>query len=128
MRLFKKNTETKFQAEEIPKSPRKKRFRVRSILDGSILTNEFVSKNLGYLIFIAALTMLYIANNFHTEKLVREESQLKKVSKELRSKQISKSFELMESIQQSQVIEKINQSDLGLKEATQPPFIIKITE
>ncbi len=119
-----------FQAEEEMSKPtnKKNRLRFRNILDGSILANESISKNIGYFIFLAALTMIYIANNFHTEKLVREEDHLKKITKELRAKQISKSFELMKSIQQSQVISKINQSDLGLKEATKPPYIIKITE
>ncbi len=126
MKWFKK-TNTEFQAEEMPKPIKKKRLRVRSILDGSILANESISKNLGYFIFLAALTMVYIANNFHTEKLVRKESHLKNITKELRAKQISKSFELMKGIQQSQVISKINQTDLGLKEATKPPFIIKVT-
>ncbi len=124
----KQNTEIEFQAEEMPKKTKRKRLRVRSIIDGSILENESVSKNIGYFIFLAALTMIYIANNFHTEKLVREESHLKNISKELRSKQISKSFELMKSIQQSQVISKINKSGLGLKEATQPPYILKVTD
>ncbi|MCD6367311.1 MAG: hypothetical protein J7L46_07220 [Bacteroidales bacterium] len=123
----KQNTEPEFQAEEMPKRTKKKRFHFRRVLDGSILDNEFVAKNIGYFIFLAALTMVYIANNFHTEKLVREESHLKNISKELRAKQISKSFELMKSIQQSQVISKINESGLELKEATQPPYILKVT-
>ena len=124
----KQNTEPEFQAEEMPKRTKKKRFRFRRFLDGSVLDNEFIAKNIGYFIFLAALTIVYIANNFHTEKLVREESHLKKISKELRAKQISKSFELMKSIQQSQVISKINESGLKLKEATQPPYILKVTD
>ena len=129
MSKVKQNTEIEFQAEEMPKKNKdKRRIRVRSIIDGSVLENESVSKNIGYFIFLAALTMVYIANNFHTEKLVRKEAHLKSISKELRSKQISKSFELMKSIQQSQVISKINESGLGLKEATQPPYILKITD
>ncbi len=128
MKLFNRNTETKFQAEEMPKGTKQKRFQFRSVIDGSMLTKDSVSKNLGYFIFLSALTMLYIANNFHTEKLVRKEARLKEITKELRAKQISKTFELMKSVQQSQVINKINQTDLGLKEATNPPFIIKITD
>ncbi|HIE16079.1 MAG TPA: hypothetical protein EYP69_04040 [Bacteroidales bacterium] len=128
MKIFNKNTEIEFREEKIPLKTRKKRLYVRAILDGSILTNESVLKNIGYLIFLAALTMLYIANNMYVEKLVRKENQLKKITKELRAKQISKSFELMKSVQQSQVIKKISQSNLGLREATKPPYIIKITD
>jgi len=128
MKLFNRNTETKSQAKEMPKRTKQKRFQFRSVIDGSMLANDAISKNLGYFIFLSALTMLYIANNFQTEKLVRKEAHLKKISKELRAKQISKTFELMKNVQQSQVINKINQTDLGLKEATKPPFIIKITD
>jgi len=128
MKLFNKNTETKFQAGEMPKKTKQKRFQFRSVIDGSMLAKDAVSKNLGYFIFLSALTMLYIANNFHTEKLVRKEAHLKIITKDLQTKQISESFELMKSVQQSQVIDKIKQTDLGLKEATKPPFIIKITD
>ena len=123
----KQNTDIEFQAEEMLKRTKKKRFRFRQIIDGSMLDNDFVSKNIGYIIFLSALTIIYIANNFHTEKLVREKVKLEKITKELRAKQISKSFELIKSVQQSQVISKINESGLGLKEATQPPYIIKVT-
>ncbi len=124
MRFFRKKHKEPIKKEE--PAIKKNRVRIQNILDGSFLEKESITKNTFFFVFLSVLTMLYISNGFHAERLVRQETKLQQKNKELRAKQISMTFELMNTTQQSQVIERLKEQDLNLQEATKPPYIIEI--
>jgi len=96
---------------------------LREILDGTV-TTEIISRNLRFIVFIAFIAMLYIANRYHAEKLAREMSTLQAEVKELNAEAISAAAELMFISKQSEVIKLIEEKQLGLKEAVVPPVKI----
>lgn len=91
-----------------------------AILDGSFLTRDKSIKNIPFLIFLALLGSLYIANNYNAEKNIRNADKINKEIKELQSEYISLKSELMFRSNQSEVARLA--SPLGLKESKEPPF------
>jgi len=96
-------------------------FSLRGVIDGSLLAKEAVVKQLPFFLFLAMLAVVYIANRYHAEKVVRASTQLETQMKEYRAKAMSISSELMFLSKQSGVMQVIEKKGLGLKESVEPP-------
>ena len=99
---------------------------IKDLLDGSLIANDFIVKQLPYIIFLVALAFIYIANRYHAEKVVRASIELSKEINELRAEAITTSSELMFISKQSEVAKLIEERGLGLKESVEPPRKIVI--
>jgi len=99
----------------------------RALIDGTIVTNKVIVRQLPYILFLTLLALIYIANRYHAERIVRETTRLKQEVKELRAESISTSAELMFKSSKTQVLKAIKEKNLGLKESRVPPrkIIIK---
>ncbi len=93
----------------------------RGFLDGSVLTRDFVIRQLPFIIFLTILAILYIGNRYHAEKLVRRSSELQTEMKELRAEAITVSAELMHLSRQSEVLKLLEKNNLDLAESVEPP-------
>lgn len=94
-----------------------------NVLNGSFLTRENVLRNMPFILFCAALMLVYIAYGYHTERVVRELERTGAALKEQRAEYITVRAELEKQEQQSQVAARIGA--LGLHESRVPP--VKIT-
>ncbi len=92
---------------------------IHSILDGSILTKENVIQFLPFILFLTFLAIIYIGNNYYSEKIIIEEGKIKSELKELRYEHISKKFQLMDKSKQSEVAKKLEPKQI--KESLVPP-------
>lgn len=101
---------------------------VKDILDGSLIANDFILKQLPYIVFVVILAFVYIANRYHAEKMVRESIELSKEISELRSQAITISSELMFISKQSEVAKLVELRGIGLKESVEPPRKIIIED
>lgn len=128
LELLKKNNMTKNNIKIKKKKKVKKRFSMRensagktihSILDGSILTKENVIQFLPFILFLSLLALIYIANNYYSEKIIIEKGEIKSELKELRYEHISKKFLLMDKSKQSEVAKKLEPKQI--KESLVPP-------
>lgn len=113
--------EVEFIDEQIEKKPELRGGNVKGFIDGSVLTREFVIKQLPYIIFLAILAILYIGNRYHAEKLFRRSGELQSELKELRAEAITVSAELMHLSRQSQVLNLLRERDIDLMESLDPP-------
>jgi hypothetical protein len=113
--------EVEFIDEQVEKKPELRGGNVKGIIDGSVLTREFVIKQLPYIIFLAILAILYIGNRYHAEKLFRRSGELQSELKELRAEAITVSAELMHLSRQSQVLNLLRERDIDLMESIDPP-------
>jgi len=86
--------------------------------------NAFLTKNIGLILFIAFLSIIYISNRFYAESIVRKTAKLEKEIKELKSEQVEVTSELVELSKQSEVIKEINEKGLGLQKTKKAPIII----
>ncbi len=99
---------------------------IKDLLDGSLIANDFIVKQLPYIVFLVVLAFVYIANRYHAEKVVRASIELSKEINELRAEAITTSSELMFISKQSEVAKLIEERGLGLKESVEPPRKIVI--
>ncbi|HLO61003.1 MAG TPA: FtsL-like putative cell division protein [Bacteroidales bacterium] len=111
--------------KEAPPEPKRKKVRVKEIIDGTFLVRENMIRQLPYVLFLTFLGILYIANRFHAERMVRQIDELKVEVDNLRSEQITTTSELMNISRPSQVSALVQSKGLGLKESMEPPKKLK---
>lgn len=107
--------------EQPEKKPESKAGNVKDFIDGSVLTRDFVVRQLPFIIFLSILAVLYIGNRYHAEKLFRRSGELQSELKELRAEAITVSAELMHLSRQSEVLKLLSEKDLDLVESLEPP-------
>ncbi|MFP4023761.1 MAG: FtsL-like putative cell division protein [Thiohalospira sp.] len=100
---------------------------IKDFLDGSLIANDFVVRQLPYIVFLVLLAFIYIGNRYHAEKVIRRNTELQKEINELRAEAITTSSELMFISKQSEVVKLVKRSGLNLEESVEPPrkIIIK---
>jgi hypothetical protein len=97
------------------------KFRIKELIDGTILVRENMIRQLPYLLFLTLLGVIYIGNRFHAERMVRQISELKTEVSNLRAEQITTTSELMNISRPSEVATLVQSKNLGLKESLEPP-------
>jgi hypothetical protein len=95
-----------------------------SVFSGTFLAQEKSLQHLPFVLFLACLAVLYIANGYYADDKVREANKLGNQLKELRSEYISTKSELMFASKQSEVAKAA--AVLGLKEPLVPPIKIAV--
>jgi hypothetical protein len=101
------------------------KFRIRELLDGTILVRENVLKQLPFVLFLTFLGIIYIGNRFHAERMVRRISEMKTEVGNLRSEEITITSELMNISRPSEVATLVASKNMGLKESMVPPKKIR---
>ncbi|MDR0437014.1 MAG: hypothetical protein LBH22_01790 [Bacteroidales bacterium] len=99
-------------------------FKIRHILDGSIITQDKVLQRWPYVIFLVCLAILLIANNYVSEKIVRETNALNRELKELQTEHLATLSEYLRKSQQTEIERKLE--PVGIKPSTVPPKRIKV--
>lgn len=96
-------------------------FSLKGLIDGSLLTIRSVVDQIPFILFLVALAIVYIANRYHAEKLVREITTLRTEVKDLRAEQILTASELMNLSRPSSVEKLIRERGLELEHPAEPP-------
>ena len=94
-----------------------------SIFSGTFLTNESTLKHVPFLLFLAFIAILYIANGYQADDKIREVNRITNELKELRSEYISTKSDLMFVSKQSEVAKAAE--PMGIKEPIVPPMKIE---
>ena len=123
MNKFKQKESTETQGKE--KKPSSPNFFV-SLISGNFLAKENVVNSLPFVFYLTLLGILYIANGYNAEKLVRELDQVNDDLKELRSEYITIKSDLNYESKQSQVAEKTEL--FGVMESIVPPTKIMLSK
>ena len=113
-------------AENIKNS--KKTGGMKSFIGGTILTDERVTRQLPFILFLAALGILLITNRNWSERTIRRVEILQDTIDELRSESITLSARLMDASRPSKVLKKVEEAGLGLEEPVAPPKKLKVRE
>lgn len=123
MNKFKQKEST--QKKEKEKKPVAPSFWM-SLISGNFLAKENVVNSLPFVFYLTLLGILYIANGYNAEKLVRELDHVNDDLKELRSEYITIKSDLNYESKQSQVAEKTEA--FGVMESIVPPTKIKLSK
>ncbi len=110
------------QKTELPKN-----FLTTFLTEG-VVSKESATQMMPFVIFLAMLGMIYIANRHFTEKSIRQIDKLNKEVKELSWDYKTLKAELMQKSTQTEVAKQVD--TLGLKEPIEPPMklVIKTEE
>ena len=119
-------TETPSAEKKRPKKPHRGRKRLQEVLGGDYLSNNTVVDNIPFIIYLAILALLYIANTYNTERMYKEIEKTKTELKELRYQYITARSGLMFESKLSE-LNKRTQA-IGLKETVIPPYKIFYSE
>ena len=95
---------------------------ITDILSGNFFGKEFMQKNLGFVVYLTFLVMLYIAYGYYADGLMKKASELENME-ELNSKLHSSIKELNQISLQSNVL-KLTENT-GMEELKQAPILIK---
>jgi hypothetical protein len=106
----------------------KKKGGMKSFIGGTILTDERVTRQLPFLLFLAALGILLIANRNWSEKTIRQVEVLQETLDELRSESITLSAKLMDASRPSEVMKRVKDAGIGLEEQLVPPKKLIVKE
>lgn len=93
-----------------------------------VLAGDFLSdrsfRYFPFLLFLAFLASIYIANNYLAENKVRKANEMREDLKEMRYEYITGKSELMEASKQSKISKSL--IEIGIKENTEPVKSLKI--
>lgn len=92
---------------------------VVNVLNGSFFIKQSMVNQIPFVIFLAFIAMVYIANGYYAEHIIKEINSVNNEIKELRSEYITRKSDLMQLSKQSEVAKKAIL--YGLKESTEPP-------
>jgi len=91
----------------------------KKLFTEGVVSKEYATQMLPYIIFLSMLCMLYIANSHMAIKNIRKIDQLNKEVKELSWEYKSLKADLMFKSKLTEVAKKVD--TLGIKELTEPP-------
>jgi len=94
----------------------------KSLVEGVNINLETVVRQIPFVLFLALIAILYIANSYYAENTVRDINKAKNELKDLRAEYIYTKSELMFSSRQSEVATMV--ADQEIKESTVPPQTI----
>jgi hypothetical protein len=83
---------------------------------------QWIMKNIGFFLFLAALAVVYIYNGHYADKIVRDINRTNKELKELQYEYKTLKSEVMFRSKQSELAKAVE--PFGLKELTQPPVVL----
>jgi len=93
---------------------------VSSFLRGTILTDDRVTRQIPFILFLVFLGLLLITNRYRCEKVIREIHVLQDTVDDLKSQSITNSAKLMNMSKPSEVLERVRAAGLKLDEPTRP--------
>ena len=99
---------------------------VKSILVGSALSSEKVTRQIPFVIFLALLGIGLITNRYVTEKTIRQMEMVRDSLKEYKSESVIHETELMYINRPSEVTRRVIERKIDLVEPIEPPKRIKV--
>lgn len=104
-------------------------YTLRKILGGDFLTADFMRKQIGVIILVAFMTMIYVSNRYSCQQDMIEINELQKELKDTKYKALASSSQLTEICRESNVLDMLrNNKDSVLHIPNQPPYIITVPE
>lgn len=94
---------------------------VKKLIGGTILTDERVTRQIPFLIYLAFIAILLITNRNWSERTIRKVEVLQGTLDELRSESITLSAKLMNSSRPSEIVKKVENAKIDLQEPLRPP-------
>lgn len=101
-------------------------FSFRRILGGDILQSEWLRRQIGLIVLVVALMIVYIGNRYASQQEMIKIDELKQKLTDVKYDALTRSSELLEKTRRSKIEEYLRQSkDSTLQTALVPPIVIE---
>ncbi len=122
-----KQTKSKRSTSESPKEAKVRRQNIMvQILNGEILTRDFVLNNLTFIFFILLLLMLMVAKGYYGKQLTKDISDLQTEVDATTAEYIENKARLEESTTRYRLVQQLENK--GLKESVNPVKVIRVKQ
>lgn len=101
---------------------------MKSLVGGTILTDDRISKYFPLLVVVAIFGLALIMHRNSAERTIRKIEVLQKELVGLRAEHATVSAKLMDASRPSEVVRKVEDAGLGLKEPVRPLRKINVTK
>lgn len=98
---------------------------LRELIDGKLLGDRIIWRNMGLILFFTFLIILYIYNRNQIEARYRARTSLIQEVEKARYESLSATLELMKISSQAEIVRRIEREGLGLEISKEPPVIIE---
>ena len=95
---------------------------LHDIIGGDLLSKHAVLRNIPFLVFLAILAMLYIANTYYSEKTFKEIEKTRNELKELRYQYITAKSAFLNFSRQTEIAKRVR--PMGISGTTKPAYKI----
>ena len=95
---------------------------LKGILQGRVISTEWIFKRWKRILIVAILIIIYISNRYTCQMKISEIGSLQRELVNIRYEALTISSELMGSSRQSQIKEMIKEKGLDMEESKQPPY------
>ena len=124
--MSRKNTDSKDFVSPRQESRESRKFSLKELFGGGILSRESVVRQIPFILFLFVLLVFYIGNQYQGAKIMKEVVKLEARVKVLKAESTTITFERMELSKQSEVVRLVEEHGLELKQAVVPPYKISI--
>lgn len=94
---------------------------MKSLIGGTILTDERISRQFPFVVMLALFGLALIMNRNWSEKTIRQVGDMQKELEALRAEHATISARLMDESRPSEVAKRVKDAGLGLEEPLRPP-------
>jgi hypothetical protein len=99
----------------------RKRPGMKSLIGGTILTDERISRQFPFVLMLALFGLTLIMNRNWSEKTIRQIGDEQKELEALRAEHATISAKLMDESRPSEVAKRVEEAGIGLSEPLRPP-------
>lgn len=108
--------------------PLTKNITLRKILGGDILSTDIIRKQIWLILIVVLFIVVYISNRYKCQQDLILIDNLTEQLKDAKYRALSSSSDLTQKTRESKVLEQLRaSSDITLHIATQPPYIINVS-
>lgn len=100
-------------------------FTWKQFLSANFINDKFVKAHWRFMLFLFALSVIYISNRHIFARTIRENSALRREVAKSKAKYITKSAELVRLKKRSQILLEIERRNINLEESKTPPQRVK---
>lgn len=104
---------------------KKKKNILKSWFDGDMLLSPFLSRQIGLIVLVAALIIVYVSNRYAFQSEQVEIQRLRTKLEDVKYEALARSSELMERSRESNIQKYIEEQGSQLGISTRPPVVIK---
>lgn len=104
---------------------KKKKNILKSWFDGDMLLSPFLSRQIGLIVLVAALIIVYVSNRYAFQSEQVEIQRLRTKLEDVKYEALARSSELMEKSRESNIQKYIEEQGSQLGISTRPPVVIK---